>query len=659
MVDNRWVQSEAPADDDLIAQRVYTSQLLGRDPRLVLHGGGNTSVKLARPNIFGETEELIFVKGSGWDLSTIEAPGFAPLLAEPVRRLSELRTLTDIEMARQLNRFKVEPEAPSPSVEAILHALLPFAFVDHTHADAVVTLTNTVQREDLVREVFGSRVVIVPYVMPGFDLAQLVASRLDEFSPATEGMILMNHGIFTFGGTARESYDRMIDLVNVAENAIPSRAENRAPNRTADVMPAGPQRREVIATLRSKISSVAGRSCVLTVSDDADSLAFAQRADVDDVANRGPATPDHVIRTKPTPLVGRDVDGFAQAYTKYFDENAARARVPVLMLDAAPRVVIDRELGVLTSGRSVAETLIAADIYRHTISIINSAELMGGYRTLNPQDVFDVEYWDLEQAKLKLAGPTKPLAGQVALVTGAASGIGKSVAEHLLSLGAAVVGLDLNPDIANSFLSDAWLGVPCDITDAQAVSSALDRGVNAFGGLDIGVVNAGIFPPAKPVAELSTVEWQSVMRVNVDSAFELLRECHPLLRLSHHGARVIVVGSKNVVAPGPGVAAYSASKAALTQLARVLAMEWASDRIRVNVIHPDAVFDTGLWANGVVEARAAHYGLSVEEYRRRNLLGVEIFSADVALLVGSLVSPAFDKTTGAQIPIDGGNDRVI
>jgi NAD(P)-dependent dehydrogenase (short-subunit alcohol dehydrogenase family) len=358
-------------------------------------------------------------------------------------------------------------------------------------------------------------------------------------------------------------------------------------------------------------------------------------------------------------MLGRDVAAFAAAYAEYFAAGAATARAAVTMLDAAPRVILDPELGMLTVGRSAADAAIAEDIYRHTIAIIGHAEALGGYRALPPNDLFDVEYWDLEQAKLKAPAASKPLTGQVALVTGAASGIGKATAEKLLAQGAAVVGLDLNAAIADQFAGAAWLGVVCDVTEADQVAAALDAASDRFGGVDLVIVNAGIFPPSISVKDLALADWQKVLRVNLDSAVELLREAHPLLCAAPAGGRVVVIGSKNVAAPGAGASAYSVSKAGLTQLARVLALEWAPDGIRVNVIHPDAVFDTGLWGGGVLEKRAANYGMTVDEYRTRNLLHVEITSADVAELVAAIVGPAFAKTTGAQVPIDGGNDRVV
>jgi NAD(P)-dependent dehydrogenase (short-subunit alcohol dehydrogenase family) len=293
------------------------------------------------------------------------------------------------------------------------------------------------------------------------------------------------------------------------------------------------------------------------------------------------------------------------------------------------------------------------------MEIVERAALLGGWRALPARELFDVEYWDLEQAKLKSGGKGSPLAGEVALVTGAASGIGKAIVESLLARGAAVVGLDLNAAVERLHARPDYLGLACDVTSAEQLQAALDAGVRAFGGLDLLVLNAGIFPGGCRIEALGDEEFRRVLRVNLDANLSLMRETQPLLALSPRGGRVVVIGSKNVPAPGPGAAAYSASKAALTQLARVAALEWAADGIRVNTLHPDAVFDTGIWTPEVLAARAKSYGMTVEQYKTKNLLHVEVRSADVAELAAELCGPLFAKTTGAQIPVDGGNERVI
>ncbi len=654
---SQWDDDEAARFPDDLAQRVYTSRLLGRDPALVLHGGGNTSVKLRATNVVGDEEDLLYVKGSGWDLATIEAQGFAPVRLDVLRRLSTLEALSDVAMARELRAQTVDPAAPSPSVEAILHAILPHKFVDHTHADALIAVTNTPHGADFVREIYGDDVVVIPYVMPGFKLARLCAELFPkQVGPQTVGMVLLNHGIFTFGETARESYERMIALVSRAEDFLAAHGAWKLRVSTAKLKGV---ERVTLASLRSEISAAAGAPMILATHDDAQVLGFARRDDLAEVAQQGPATPDHVIRTKRIPMIGRDVAAYVAAYEAYFNERAAQSETPLTMLDPAPRVVLDPEIGMVAVGRTAGDAAIAEEIYRHTIEIISRAVALGGYQALPARDIFDVEYWDLEQAKLRRQGTPPSFAGEIALVTGAASGIGKACVDAFRARGAAVVALDLNPAVEEIFAGRDVLGLRCDVTDEAALGRAFDAAMKTFGGLDMLVLNAGIFPMSTPIAGQPLDTWQRVLRVNLDANVSLLRDAHPLLKLAPRGGRVAIIGSKNVPAPGPGAAAYSASKSALTQLARVAALEWGADRIRVNVLHPNAVFDTGIWTEDVLRSRAASYGLSVEEYKTNNVLHVEVTSRDVAELAVEVCGPAFAKTTGAQIPVDGGNERVI
>ncbi|MES9862412.1 MAG: bifunctional aldolase/short-chain dehydrogenase [Candidatus Thiodiazotropha sp. LLP2] len=651
-----WNQAEAGLCQNELALRVYSSRLLGSDPALVLHGGGNTSVKILEQDLFGEEEQILYVKGSGWDLATIEEPGYTPVRMSHLLRLAELDSLGDSEMVNQLKTHQTKANAPTPSVEAILHALLPYKYVDHTHADAIITLTNTPQGEQRIRELYQNRVVVIPYVMPGFDLARTVAQHFPKQAHAdTLGMVLMNHGLFTFGDDAQQSYERMIQLVDEAEQYLEQNNawEITEQSQDRDVEP------EALAQLRKEISDVAGYPMVMQSHRSPFELAFCQRPDLEEIAKRGPATPDHVLRTKQKPMIGTEVIEYVGEYQRYFEKHALNARNPVEMLDPAPRVILDPHLGMLSLGKSGRQANIVADIYRHTIGIIQRAEMLDQWQALSSQDIFDVEYWELEQAKLRKNGKTPPFQGEVALITGAASGIGKACVNSMLQRGAAVVGLDRNPEITHLFSDQDFLGIQCDVTDTLALKQALSETCLHFGGLDILVLNAGIFPSGCAVAELDDAVWRQVMQVNLDANLSLLRESHPYLKLAARHGRVVVIGSKNVPAPGQGAAAYSASKAALNQLARIVALEWSNDNILINSLHPDAVFDTGIWTTQVLETRAKHYDLSVEEYKKRNLLGCDITSHDVAELAAELCDKRFSKTTGAQIPIDGGNDRVI
>ena len=642
-----------------LALRVYTSRLLGLETSLVLHGGGNTSVKIQEIDILGQQEDILYVKGSGWDLATIESAGFSPVRMAHLLKLATLDRLSDLEMVNELRTHMTLASAPTPSVEAILHAIIPYKYVDHTHADAIVTITNTADGKERITDIFGDRVVIIPYIMPGFDLARLCAERFTaEAHSGTVGMILLNHGIFSFANSARESYENMIALVSEAEEYLHRKRAWNIPLNT-DITASNNINRIDIAAIRAEVSHSVGEAMIVSCHTDDKILNFIKRKDMEQISQQGPATPDHVIRTKRLPLLGRNINAYADTYRSYFKTYSATSAKEMTILDQVPRIILDPELGMCTMGRSIKEADIVADIYNHTIEIIQRAELLGGYRALPAKDIFDVEYWELEQAKLKRSGKPPVFTGEVALVTGAASGIGKACVESLLKRGAAVIALDINPEVEALSSDQAFFGITCDITDHNILDKSLDKGIRRFGGLDILVLNAGMFPGGKRIESLDDTEWRKVMNINLDINLALLRECHPLLKLAPNGGRVLFIGSKNVAAPGPGAAAYSTSKAALNQLARVAALEWGQDNIRVNTLHPDAVFDTGLWTEEVLETRARHYGMSVQDYKTKNILKTEISSHDVAELGCEMCGPLFAKTTGAQLPIDGGNDRVI
>jgi rhamnose utilization protein RhaD (predicted bifunctional aldolase and dehydrogenase)/NAD(P)-dependent dehydrogenase (short-subunit alcohol dehydrogenase family) len=657
-MESLWRDAEADSFQGELGKRVYTSRLLGRDKSLVLHGGGNTSVKIDERDRFGAVETVLYVKGSGWDLERIEPEGFSPVRLEHVQKLATLERLSDPDMVNELVTHMLRASAPVPSIETILHGCMPFRYVDHTHADAVLAITNTPGGERRIRELYGETVIVIPYFMPGFDLAQAVAREFKrQATPRTIGVVLMKHGVFSFGDTARESYDRMIELVGRAQRHLESQ---RAWDVVAARTPTTPDIDGVaLATLRRRICRCAGAPLIMTVRTTAQTLAFARHPEVARLSQQGPATPDHVIRTKRTPMFGEDLDGFVAAYGEYFARHEPRAKERKVMLDPAPRMVLDPRFGLASLGRTAGEARIVEELYTHTIDVILRAEALERYEALPAQDIFDVEYWDLEQAKLRKGGKPPLFAGEVALVTGAASGIGKAAVASLLARGAAVAGLDLNPAVETLHRRDDYLGMPCDVTDNAAIATALERTARAFGGLDMLVLNAGIFSASRSIQDLPNDEWRRVMSVNLDANLALLRACHPFLRRAPRGGRVVVIGSKNVPAPGPGAAAYSASKAALSQLARIAALEWGADGIRINTLHPNAVFDTAIWTEEVLSERAKRYGLTVQQYKTNNVLRTEVTSHDVAELAAEMCGPLFAKTTGAQLPVDGGNERVI
>ena len=650
---SQWNDADAPRDP--LALRAYTSQLLGREPSLVLHGGGNTSVKLEVPDFFGDPTEVLYVKGSGWDLASIEPAGFSPVRLDVLKRMAALDALTDADMVREQRVAMLDPTAPNPSVEAILHAVIPFRYVDHTHADAVVTLTNTPDGEARIRALYGDRVLYIPYVMPGFVLAREVYRLTKDVDwSKVEGMVLLHHGVFSFADDARESYERMIRLVDEAERSLSEHGAIDAPATGEGARPDP----IALATLRRRVSDVAGRAMIARFDGRPEAHGFASRPDAADLATRGPVTPDHVIRTKRVPMMFTgDVEAvgrYAEAYRGFFARHDDGA---LTMLDPAPRWAVWKDRGVVSFGASAKAADQVKDIAAHTARCFQWGEALGGWTPLGEKDLFEMEYWELEQAKLKKGGATPPLAGQIALVAGGATGIGKATADALRQQGAAVCVLDVRPEV-EAFAGKDALGIVCDLTDRAQVDAAVTRCVETFGGLDIVISNAGTFPPSQPIAELDEETWTRTLDVNVSGHLRVLRAAAPYLERGVSPS-VLVVASKNVPAPGPGAAAYSASKAALTQLARVAALEMGPKGVRVNMLHPDKIFDTELWTEEKIRLRAAHYGLSVEAYKRSNLLGLEVVSADVAKIACALVSETFRATTGAQIAVDGGNDRVI
>ena len=652
-----WQDNEAENfGNDPLQLRVYTSRLLGREPGLVLHGGGNTSVKVAVKNIFGDTEEILFVKGSGWDLATISANGFAPVRLEILRRMAALDRLSDTDMSRLQRSAMTDPEAPDPSIEAILHANIPYKYVDHTHADAVVTLTNNPRGEMLIREIYKERVLIVPYTHPGFKLAKKVLQLTQNADwEQLEGLILLNHGIFTFSNDARFSYERMIQLVSLAEDYLQQQgALNRVAQAEAD------EDLAMLAQIRQCVSRAKGNAMLARLDKSPQACGFANLSDAPAIAARGPITSDHLIRTKPFPVIltknfKADIAEFAAIYQSYFDRNTDGSQI---CLDSAPRWGIWPCYGTIAFGRNVKETTIVADIVSHTIRAMQIGEAIGGWNFLSEKQMFDMEYWELQQTKLHKNVPAPQLQGKIALITGAASGIGFACAQKLHEMGAAVVGLDINPEITRIFDQKDLVGITCDITDYEAVKRAVEMTVRLFGGLDILIPNAGIFTATQKIEDLDEQIWNRSMEINLSSNQRLLKICIPYLRQGID-ATVVFISSKNVPAPGPGAAAYSVAKAGQTQLARIAALELGCDGIRVNVVHPNAVYDTALWTPEVLESRACHYGCTVEEYKTNNCLKTEVSSKDVAALVCAMVGPAFAKTTGAQVPIDGGNERVI
>ena len=651
-VPNRWDDFDAAACLDDLALRAYSSRLIGQDPRLVLHGGGNTSVKRAYTDYFGEVHDAIWVKASGFDLGQMGIEGFTGLLLKPLLKLARLGELSDSIMVNEVNRARLISDAASPSIEAIAHSVIPFKFVDHSHANAVVTISNTPNGNKVLAEIYGGKVLVLPYVKPGFDLALQFAEvgasgRFEEY----DAIILEHHGVFTFADDAKVAYMRMIEIVNQAETYL---TDNFAKPASASPLKTAPIE---IAKVRQEVSRVAGHAVV--------SLSVGQIAEADvalmaKISRSGTLTPEHVIHNKPFPAVissdaGASIDNFAEEYSAYFEEGDDAG---LKMLAPYPNWALFQSGEIRSFGRTFKKAQISRDVGEATVKALHFASLMGGWQGLNHKQLRDLEYWELEQQKLKRQGTLPELAGKIAVVSGSAAGIGKACAEALHDAGAVVIGMDINPSISEHMNRDGYNSVQIDLTREYDVQKAITEVVAEYGGLDMLVSNVGIFKTGDTVETLGDKIWDTTMAINLDSHRKLVKHAIPFMR---HGIdpSIVFVGSRNVLAPGAGASAYSVSKAGLTQLARVLAFELARDRIRVNVVHPDAVFDTNLWTPEALERSAQRYELTVEQYKTRNLMQSEVSSRHVGSAVVALLDKTFVRTTGSQIHVDGGNERVI
>ena len=637
-----------------VALRVYTSQLLGRASTLVLHGGGNTSVKTTLPDDLGEPTEVACIKGSGWDLANIEPPGLPAVRLGPLLALRRLASLSDEAMVTALRARLLDPAAPNPSVEALLHAFLPHKYIDHSHADAVLAVADQARAIDLCAEVFGDDYVTVPYVMPGFTLA-LRAAEAYERAPGCHGLVLLGHGLFSFGASARESYERHIVAVTRAEEFL---ARQRKGVGVTAVDPAAFLR--LAPVLRGRLKAAR----VLHWRPVPEALAFAADPEVRGLSGRGPVTPDHVIRTKQRPLVldavpetGLDVmvdaalADYRREYIEYFTAQCAAKGVERTMLDADPRVVLVPGLGIVAAGVDEAAAKVAADLYEHTIAVIRDAEAVGRYQALPDGDIFDMEYWSLEQAKLGKA-PAKPLVGQVVYITGAASGIGLACARRFAAAGAHLYLVDRDGERLAAVAGPMKAGFEVvDVTQRAQVEASIDRVVLRFGGVDGVISNAGAAFQA-PIADCPEDQLRASLELNLLAHQWVAAAAMRVLARQGSGGFLLFNASKAAFNPGEGFGPYAVAKAGLVALMKQYALEGARLGVRANAVNADRV-RTGLFPPEVVEARAAARGVSPAAYFSANLLGREVTAQDVAEAFLGLALAA--STTGAVVPVDGGN----
>jgi rhamnose utilization protein RhaD (predicted bifunctional aldolase and dehydrogenase)/NAD(P)-dependent dehydrogenase (short-subunit alcohol dehydrogenase family) len=663
----RYAQQGVNAD---LALRVYSSRLLGQDPKLVLHGGGNTSVKTRARDLTGEVFDVLCVKGSGWDMERIEPEGLPAVKLEPLLKLKPLDQLSDEDMVRFQRANLVDPSAPNPSIETLLHAFLPGKFIDHTHATSILSLTDQPEGERLCREVYDGRFGIVPYIMPGFALAKK-AARVFEFQPGVEGLILMKHGIFTFGSSAYESYERMIEAVSAAEKRIAKSRRSvfpaiSLPPRLAALAEVAPVVRGACSWKDDKHEG-AFRRLMLDFRATPAVLAYVNGKELARYSQMGVITPDHTIRTKNYPLVlpppdaanmaqfhkdaAQAVKLFVERYRAYFARNNAKSEPKKHPLDPLPRVALVPGLGLFGMGRSRKDAKIAADIAENTITVITAAESIGRFESLPEPELFDMEYWSLEQAKLGKS-PEKPLQGQVALITGAAGAIGAATAHAFRAAGAELVLLDKDAVAATSLAQslDA-LAISCDVTDQPSVKAAFVRAVEAYGGLDIAVSNAGAAWQGA-IGEVDEKMLRQSFELNFFAHQRVAQAAVRVMRAQGTGGCLLFNVSKQAVNPGANFGPYGLPKASTLLLLRQYALEYGRDGIRANGVNADRVCG-GLLTPEMIQARAKARGLSEQDYMRGNLLGREVQPEDVA--AAFLYHATALKTTGDVTTVDGGN----
>jgi len=670
------VEDLAPVASELVALRTYSARLIGSEPSLVLHGGGNTSVKATATTVLGEAVEVIHVKGSGCDLATIEPDGHPAVRLEPLQKLRALDEMADEDMVNELRANLLDASAPNPSVETLLHAFLPARFIDHTHADAILALCDQRDARRIFNSLFGNGLVWVPYVMPGFALAKRCFDAYVHVAALAEPavMVLEKHGLFTWGETAKESYERTIDAVTRAEGYI---ADKSRVSTIAPVARAPVPETQVLPRLRGALSKLAGhpseRGPIVRTRSTPRILAFLDRRDAGDLVARGCATPDHVLRTKPmalivptpalsdgarlqTQLEGAIAD-YARKYDAYFEEMCRTKVVEKKKLDPWPRIVLLPGFGVSAIGQSAREADIALDIYEHTIDIMMNAAEVGVYAPCTRSELFDVEYWSLEQAKLK-PKLKKSLSECIAFVTGAASGIGLACVTQMLAAGAHVAMVDRDFEALASAIGklsadkDRLLMIVADVLEDNQVSAAFARTVAAWGGVDVVVSNAGNAPEGQLDSAAGETLLRESMEINCLAHARVARGAIEVMTAQGRGGCLCFNASKSAFNPGPGFGPYAVAKSALVALMRQYAVDFGAKGIRSNAVNAERV-RTQLFAGGVLESRAKARGTGVDEYFRANLLAREVTADEVADAFVYLASAR--STTGCVITVDGGN----
>jgi rhamnulose-1-phosphate aldolase/alcohol dehydrogenase len=675
-LESLWDPGRVAGADELDAL-VYRSNLLASNRAIVNFGGGNTSVKVRRADHTGRETTVLWVKGSGSDLATIDRAGFTGLRLDEILPLAERDAMTDEEMVAYLARCQLDPAMPRPSIETLLHAFVPHAHVDHTHPDAIGAMVGAADGERLAADCFGADAVWIPYIRPGFALSKLVADAVAAH-PAAKLVLLAKHGLVTWGATASESYAATLDAIARAAAFVEDRRAGEPFGGVRRAALDDDARRSLLAdvlpALRGALAVDGPR--VLQVDSSAEVLEFVAGADSRSLSQVGAACPDHLVHTKRRPVwvefdPGRDdaatlrrrlvdeVQAFHERERSYFERYRAEGDV---LLDPSPRVLLIEGVGLVGTGRTLKAARLARDLYLRAIAVMRGASGLGGFVSLDDEESYGIEYWPLELYKLSLAPPAREFQGAVVLITGGAGGIGSAAAHAFAAEGACVVVTDIDLDGAAKVaaeLGDAAVAVAADVTDEASIVEAYRAAALAFGGIDVAISNAGIASSA-PVLETTLALWERNHDILARGYFLVAREAARMLVEQGIGGSIVFVGSKNALAPSKGAAAYSAAKAAELHLARCLAEELGGHGIRVNTVNPDAVLEgSRIWDSSWREERARAYGIDESEleafYRDRTTLKVNVLPADIAAGLLFFASPRRSgKSTGNVLNVDGG-----
>ncbi len=669
---NNWSNSEAKKyirkyqnlgySKDM-ALRVYTTRLLGRNSELVLHGGGNTSVKTSIKDIDSKNYDVLCVKGSGWDMAEIEPAGLPAVKLNPLLALKNKKHLSDDDMVAYQKRNLIDIKSPNPSVETFLHAFLPYKFVDHTHSDAIVNITNRSNGRDLCKKIFGSKVSIVPYVMPGFALAQKV-NEIYKKNPNVNCLILLNHGIFTFDNDAKKSYDLMIKYVSIAERTVRKLKRKKIKQIQKYSTKFGPH--EIAPILRGLLSENIDQKFILNYRSNKTLEYFINGKDVRRYSCVGTATPDHVIRVKPFPLVitpkknsgiedfkkvaQKSFKDYRKKYVRYFNTNKKKVKEKKTMLDTSPRVILVQNVGLFSVGDSLSASKIAGDLTETNARVISSVEETTQYKFIPEKDLFDVEYWSLEQAKIKKV--KKTLQGSVVVITGGFGAIGSATYKLFKSHGAEIILLDYDAKKVRDMQSEIKdLCLHCDVRDKKSVKNAFKKICEQYGGIDILISNAGTAIGGS-IAEVDDNILRESFEDNFFSHQNCASETIKIMKKQNIQGCLLFNISKQSVNPGKNFGPYGLPKTALLSLCKQYAVDYGSLGIRSNGVNADRI-RSGLLNDGMIKSRAKAREVSTDEYMRGNLLLNEVKAEDVAKAFFHLA--VSKKTTGAVLTVDGGN----